>query len=191
MTAVAAAPSSVDAARALAERLLDTSVERRAHSAGVAARAAELARAVPPAERELLVAAAWLHDIGYAPDVRRTGFHPLDGALYLAERGWSPRLCALVAHHSGAVHVAPAGALKAFPDECSPVSDALTYADQTVGPWGRRASVQDRMAEMLRRHGPDSAQARAHHRRGPHLLAVAARVEARLAAGPPRLTPTR
>jgi putative nucleotidyltransferase with HDIG domain len=185
MTAVAAAPCSVEAARTLAERLLDPLVERRAHSAGVAARAAELTRAVAPTDRELLVAAAWLHDIGYAPDARRTGFHPLDGALYLAERGWSARLCALVAHHSGAVHVAPPGVLAAFPDERSPVSDALTYADQTVGPWGRRASVQDRMAEMLRRHGPDSAQARAHRRRGPHLLAVAARVEARLAAGPP------
>ena len=27
-----------------------------------------------------LVAAAWLHDIGYAPGLVQTGFHPLDGA---------------------------------------------------------------------------------------------------------------
>jgi putative nucleotidyltransferase with HDIG domain len=137
MTAVAAAPCTIGAARALAERLLDTLPERLEHSAGVAHRAAELTRAVAPADRVLLVAAAWLHDIGYAPETHRTGFHPVDGALYLAARGWTPRVCALVAHHSGAAFTAPAGALVAFPDERSPVSDALAYADQTVGPWGR------------------------------------------------------
>jgi len=186
MTAVAAAPCTTGAARALAERLLDPLPERLEHSAGVAARAAELTDAVAPADRELLVAAAWLHDIGYAPALRRTGFHPVDGARYLATRGWTPRVCALVAHHSGAIFTAPPGALAAFADERSPVSDALAYADQTVGPWGRRTSITARMAEMLGRHGPDSAQARAHHARGPYLLAAAARVEARLAAGPPR-----
>lgn len=49
-------------------------------------------------DRDLLVAAAWLHDIGYAPELRDTGFHPLDGARHLealgaparAWYGWSP-----------------------------------------------------------------------------------------------------
>jgi HD superfamily phosphodiesterase len=30
-----------------------------------------------------VVTAAWLHDIGLAPDLRDTGFHPLDGARFL------------------------------------------------------------------------------------------------------------
>ncbi|WP_406239339.1 hypothetical protein [Nocardia sp. NBC_01009] len=30
--------------------------------------------------------AAWLHDIGYAPDIARIGFHPVDGAEFLRER---------------------------------------------------------------------------------------------------------
>jgi hypothetical protein len=34
---------------------------------------------------------------------------------------------------------------------------------------------------MLDRHGPDSPNARAHHLRGPYLLAAAARVRRRLA----------
>ncbi|WP_306750850.1 hypothetical protein [Saccharothrix yanglingensis] len=42
-------------------------------------------------------------------------------------------------------------------------------------------SVQDRFADVLDRHGPDSPNARAHHLRGPYLLAVAERAEARLA----------
>jgi hypothetical protein len=33
-----------------------------------------------------LVAAAWLHDIGYAPELAKTGFHPLDGSAALAAR---------------------------------------------------------------------------------------------------------
>jgi hypothetical protein len=47
--------------------------------------------------REVLVAAAWVHDIGYAPELLATGFHPLDGARYLTGLGvpervviWSP-----------------------------------------------------------------------------------------------------
>lgn len=33
-----------------------------------------------PNERATLVVAAWLHDIGYAPEIGHTLFHPLDGA---------------------------------------------------------------------------------------------------------------
>ncbi len=41
---------------------------------------------------EALVAAAWLHDIGYAPEVTDTGFHPLDGARYLVGLGIAERV---------------------------------------------------------------------------------------------------
>jgi len=133
----------------------------------------------------VLVAAAWLHDIGYSPAIRRTGFHPLDGALYLRKQGWSPRLVALVAHHSGARFVPVergfADQMSQFEFEDSPVSDALTYADQTIGPGGRRMTVSYRIAEAIARHGPDSPNARARVDRVPYLLAVADRVQARLA----------
>src|SRR4051794_6919676 len=89
-------------ARDLAERVLAGQPERWRHTIGVARRAEDLASAVPGDDLELLVAAAWLHDIGYAESVRDSGFHPLDGARYLAARLWPPRLNALVAHHSGA-----------------------------------------------------------------------------------------
>jgi predicted hydrolase (HD superfamily) len=52
---------------------------------------------------ELLEAAAWLHDNGYAPDLSESGFHPLDGARYLRGRGCSDRMCNLVAYHSSAL----------------------------------------------------------------------------------------
>jgi hypothetical protein len=184
----------VHEARELAEALLAELPERCTHTRAVAVRAAELAGTVPDDECDLLLSAAWLHDIGYAEPLRDTGFHPLDGARHLARTGWPARLAALVAHHSGAWYVADAqgiaGLLAGYPREQGPLPDALAYADQTVGPYGRRVAVRARMAEMLARHGPGSAQAKAHRLRGPYLLGVAERVERRLAStGPARRPP--
>jgi hypothetical protein len=173
-------------ARDLAQILLDGQTERWRHTIGVARRAEELAGTVD--EAEVLLSAAWLHDIGYSPAVRDTGFHPLDGARYLDRHRWPGRLSALVAHHSGACFVAVSRGLSAELDEYrreeSAVSDALTYADQTVGPAGRRMTIRERAADMLERHGPDSPNARAHHLRWPYLLDVAERVEQRLSSLP-------
>src|SRR5690349_18139930 len=128
-------------ARDLAQILLDGQTERWRHTIGVARRAEELVGTVDDSA-ESLMSAAWLHDIGYAPAVRDTGFHPLDGARYLDRHRWPSRLSALVAHHSGACFVSAVRnlttELASFDREESAVSDALTYADQTVGPGGRR-----------------------------------------------------
>ncbi|MGH3588381.1 MAG: HD domain-containing protein, partial [Pseudonocardia sp.] len=67
-----------DLARSLLERELPV---RWAHSRGVAGQAVALGRLVP-AHADVLEAAAWLHDIGYASPLAVTGFHPLDGARY-------------------------------------------------------------------------------------------------------------
>lgn len=96
-------------------------------------------------DRDLLVAAAWLHDIGYAPELRDTGFHPLDGARHLGSLGAAlSRLVRLVAHRSGAVYEAEQRGLTAQLDvyerEDCPVLDALIYADMTTGSVGRRST---------------------------------------------------
>ncbi|MFI9011394.1 HD domain-containing protein [Actinosynnema sp. NPDC053489] len=178
-------PPYAEHAHDLAASLLGSTGDRWRHTAAVAARAAELSTTVTTGDRDLLVAAAWLHDIGYAPPVVDTGFHPLDGARHLDRLGWPRRIAALVAHHSGARFVATVLGLDvplaAYPRETGPVADALTHADQTVDSRGRRVSIRDRLADMLDRHGPDSPNAKAHHLREPHLLAVARRVEARAA----------
>jgi hypothetical protein len=162
-----------------------TSVRRRSwrHVQAVAVRADDLRPAVPATYGSLLVTAAWLHDIGDSPALRDTGFHPLDGARFLAEAG-QQREAALVAHHSGARFVAEVRGLVAelagFPFVEDPLTDALTYADQTVGPRGERLSVADRLAEAIRRHGPDAPAALAAPRRDPYIYAAAERTEARL-----------
>jgi putative nucleotidyltransferase with HDIG domain len=178
--------SDVDAGQAqeLAARLLRGLPDRWSHTVAVARRAGELSAAVHPGDRGILSASAWLHDIGYSHDIATTGFHPLDGARYLDSEGWPRRLCALVAHHAGAHFVARSRGLAVllgnYHNEGSPVTDALAYADQTVGARGEPLPIEERMADMLRRHGPDSANAAAHRLRGPYLRRVAERVEQRL-----------
>jgi putative nucleotidyltransferase with HDIG domain len=176
-------PLRADAARDLARELLAGLPVRWTHTTGVAHRAEEVAETIGSDDADLLVASAWLHDIGYADLIRDTGFHPLDGGRYLRREGWPDRLGALVAHHSGACYVAEVRGLSLaeFPREQSALADALTYADQTIGPDGRTMTVPDRIANMLARHGPQSPNALAQPRRTPFLLGVAARVEARLA----------
>src|SRR5215470_7131673 len=88
-------------AEPLAQALLQEALPRRwAHSQGVAARARGLAP-VLGADADLIEAAAWLHDIGYAPGLALTGLHQLDGARYLRDAAHADALlCRLVAHHS-------------------------------------------------------------------------------------------
>jgi HD superfamily phosphodiesterase len=88
----------------LARELLQQSLPRRwAHVQGVAARARSLAPVLRD-DADLLEAAAWLHDIGYAPDLATTGLHALDGARYLRDtQNAGTLLCRLVAHHSCAI----------------------------------------------------------------------------------------
>ncbi|WP_337062886.1 HD domain-containing protein [Kineococcus sp. G2] len=177
----------VAAAERLARELLRDLHPRWEHTRAVAARAAAGAAAVAPQDRPVLVAAAWLHDVGYAPDLRASGFHPLDGADHLREAGWPRLLACLVAHHSGARFAAQVrgltDALSAHDDPralAGAIADALTWADQTVSAGGEVVDVEERLADVLRRHGPDSPNARCHHLRGPYVRGAVRRTEDRL-----------
>ena len=105
----------------LAEQVLGRGTVRFRHSTGVAAAAARASAAVPHGDVDLLVAAAWLHDIGYAPSLSETGFHPLDGARYLRSIGAPARLCRLVANHTGAwLEAANRGLINTLTEEFPP-----------------------------------------------------------------------
>lgn len=176
------------AASELALNLLAPYQDRLQHTVGVARQARIAAATVDPADIDVLLAAAWLHDIGYAEQIRRCGFHPLDGARHLERTGWPQRVCGLVAFHSGANFVAVelglSNLLARFIDEQGLVQDALTFADQTTGPTGALVSFERRVHAMLERHGPDSPNARVHPRRGPFLAAAVERVQVRLGRAP-------
>ncbi|MFD0204266.1 MULTISPECIES: HD domain-containing protein [Saccharothrix] len=174
-------------AYSVAEDQLAGSLPRRwAHVQGVAMRAEEARGLFVGQDQELLTAAAVLHDVGYAPDLALTGFHPLDGARYLDQQGFPERLCALVAHHSFACREAELRGLSAelasWEDEKSAVRDALWWADMTTSPDGQVTTVVDRLAEIHKRYGPDDIVTMFIGQAEPELVAAAERTEKRLRA---------
>ncbi|MEW2416804.1 HD domain-containing protein [Streptomyces sp. NPDC046866] len=176
-----------EAAR-LAASLLRPLGDRWLHTQAVAERARELSGAVPEAERGLLVAAAWLHDIGYAPPLLDSGFHPLDGARHLAALDAPARLVRLVAHHSGAAYEAEQHGLSLelslYEREDSALLDALTCADMTTGPSGQRLGFEERIAEILVRYAPGSKVHAAISAAVPYLAGAVARTRTRLGGQP-------
>ena len=167
-------------------RLLAPLPRRWAHVQGVSARAQTTASLFSDDDAALLVAAAFLHDVGYAPEIAHTGFHPLDGARYLREVGAAERLCALVAHHTCAYREAELRGLSAelaeWADEESPLRDALWWADMTTTPDGGRTDVESRIAEIQERYGPQDVVSLSIRRARPELIAAVERTEARLRA---------
>ena len=172
-------------ARDLAAQIMREYPDRLRHLAAVAARADALSVTVPTDMVDALVASAWLHDIGYAPALRQTGFHPLDGATYLRQEGWPDDVCALVAHHSGSRFVARIngldGSLGKFEFAEDAASDVLTSADNTAGQDGSLVKMTERLREKMQRHGPDSPGALANPERDDYIRAAARRVVHRLA----------
>ena len=143
-------------AAAEAERLLAPLGDRWKHVRAVGECASEASAVLDQEDRPYLVAAAYLHDIGYAPDLQRTDLHQLDGARYLRSLG-AERLARLVAHHSEArfeIRLRGFGEeLTSYKREESWVSDALTYCDLTTGPTGLPMTFEDRVAEVEQRYG--------------------------------------
>jgi hypothetical protein len=158
---------------------------RWAHTRGVAARARALASTLAAADRDVLVAAAWVHDIGYAAELHDTGFHPLDGARWLRECG-QERLASLVAYHSGAWFEAQArglaSAVEGFAEERSPIADLLTYSDLTTDAGGHEVAIPARLADIESRYGWDSHVSRGMRAAADPLAALARRTEHRIAA---------
>jgi hypothetical protein len=125
--------------------------------------------------RSHLVAAAHLHDIGYAPALHVTGLHQLDGALYVRSLGHE-RLAGPVAHHSEARFELElrgyASALDDYPCEDSSVSAALVYCDLKTGPMGSPMTLDERLSDVYERYGPESLVSEALRRATPHLRAA-------------------
>jgi putative nucleotidyltransferase with HDIG domain len=178
-------------AKAQAERLIAPLGDRWTHVQAVAAKARSLAALLSAEDADLLVAAALLHDVGYAPSLNRLGFHAVDGAMFLRAQGHE-RLARLVAHHSGARFEAQerdlVEELAAFPVEDGQVMDALTFADMTTGPAGQPMTLEERIEEVQRRYPPDDPVHRAIVRAHSELQAAIDRTRQRLDGEPAQPT---
>jgi putative nucleotidyltransferase with HDIG domain len=172
----------------LAESKLASALPRRwRHVRSVARRARWVAKSLALSDE--LVAAAWLHDIGYAPELAVTGFHPLDGARYLRGMGFDEQVVSLVAYHSCArIEADVRGLGRELISEFSPgdasLADALLYCDMTTGPDGDYVRPADRLVEIRGRYGPDHEVTRFVERAASEILMTAGRVEELLAVQP-------
>jgi HD domain-containing protein len=169
-------------AAAEAERLLSPLGDRWEHVRAVGECAREVGAILDQEDRHHLIAAAYLHDIGYAPGLQRTGLHQLDGARYIRSLG-AERLARLIAHHSEARFEIRlrgfATELAAYEREQSWVSDALTYGDLTTGPTGLPMTFEDRVAEVEQRYG-DGEIVEALRQATPYLVSAVERTKDRL-----------
>ena len=153
-------------ASAVATELLAGVGTRLAHSRAVAHQASVVLPALDAPWSAAMQDAAWLHDVGYAPSVVSTGFHPLDGARWLSAKGWPAEVCRLVAWHTRAGTEAALRNLAAelaaeFPAPPELAQAALAWADLTSSPTGECCLTTDRVADILRRYPPESVVHRA------------------------------
>lgn len=151
-------------AHALSEAL--STPTRYAHCRGVAQQATRAANRthIGRDERRLLLAAAWLHDIGYALG---GDFHPVVGARAMRLAGHE-RLARIIAHHSGAaLHAQAAGLPSLHAEFPAPVGldarlrDLLDVADLVTSPTGECVSPAGRLRGLADRHGLGHAAIRA------------------------------
>jgi hypothetical protein len=132
-----------------------------------------------------VAAAAWLHDLGYAPSLRATGLHAVDGAAHLETIGVPDAVVGLVAWHTGAAFEAEerglTSALDRFPKPDPDELATLTLLDLVVGPDGRFTTPCERLSEILQRYEETSAVHRAVSSSRTELLAAAERARTLLA----------
>lgn len=166
----------------LAAELLGSDCDRWRHVERVAAAADELARLGSLGPN--ILHAAWLHDIGYAPDLVHTGMHAIDGALFLDRAGAPPEIVSLVAFHTGAEFEAEerclVDALAQFDRPEQEDLDMLILADLSSGSAGERVSLPERFDGIFRRYEPQHPVHRAVTRSRPYLEECAFRAAARV-----------
>lgn len=150
---------SIEACAALSTRLQSEADDRWLHVQSV------VQCAIDMGADDLVVRAAWLHDVGYVGPLRRTGMHALDGAIHLRSLDAPPQIVSLIAYHTGAEYEADerglAHELAAFDRPDQDLLDVLTLADLSAGPSGERVSPEARLEEIFERYPTDHAVHRA------------------------------
>ena len=183
--------NEMDSPMNLARDLLRNDLPRRwQHVQGVAARSYAFEGILPGEHQQLLAAAGFAHDIGYADEVADTGFHAIDGARHLRRLGFDERLVELVAHHTCASIEADLREIgpmfrAEFPRNDDLPHDELLFCDLTTTPCGGVTNVRDRLAEIRVRYEPNHIVHRFIERAENDILCAASRAQEKLLAGSP------
>lgn len=112
-------------------------------------------------DADLAYCAALVHDIGYLPMVRDTGFHPLDGYRFLCAHG-AAELARRIVGHSSSPEEARLRGLP-LPDAAEDLAAKLiTYWDMRVKQGGEVVSYTERLEDIFRRHGRESIVGQGH-----------------------------
>ncbi len=134
-------------------------MRRAAH---MAERIARQCRLEAP-EHEKLVTAALFHDVGYSEELKRTGFHPLDGAVFLAHYGADNEVIESVLWHSSTVHdITYKPEIEAIYRKLTPRPEnsfllrAVSLCDFRASPRGEAFSFRQRIHELEQRFGTGS-----------------------------------
>jgi putative nucleotidyltransferase with HDIG domain len=137
-------------------------------------------------DAELLVASAWLHDLGYLSDHAVSGLHALDGARVVDRLGFPSTVVSLVAYHSLAIVEADLRGLgdvlrSEFDPPDQQLANALCYCDMVTGPSGLKVTVEERLAEIRQRYGAGDVVTSFVDAAEYELIETVRQVEARLA----------
>ena len=120
--------------------------------------------------------AALLHDIGYARTIRKTGFHPFDGADFLIQSGY-PELAELIAGHSCSPEEAILMGFSAIEPNDSIPAKLISYWDMRVKQGGEIVTYAERLAEIIARYGENSLVGRANLAAKPRLEKIFQEIE--------------
>lgn len=110
-----------------------------------------------------IVTAALFHDIGYSEKLKNTGFHPLDGAAYLAHCNAPEDIIEAVLWHSSTpIEIEVLPDIKEIydrfpePELDGIIHDAVRYCDFRTSPVGESYSFGMRILELENRFGNES-----------------------------------
>lgn len=119
---------------------------------------------------DILLASAYLHDIGYLNTLNKFNFHAYDGYVYLLNKGFDISVCNLVLHHtySELLDVITSDTKKEVLDcyrsnklvnlssEEMYLFKLLSLADMTSDGKGNKVTIAERIEDIRFRYGKDS-----------------------------------
>jgi hypothetical protein len=141
---------------------------------------------IPNPWKPALLSACYLHDIGYSPNLRQFQFHPLDGAIFAHEHGFSKPVVAAILFHSCAFEQVQ----QTRPDliEVYKINeplldkqdlyfiDLVTYCDLHTSSTGQLITFPERVKEVVERYGEDHEVSKLMVENRPYYEKIIARV---------------